>query len=151
VRDAARSAGASLDQAKRDARAAAGALAVLPAPTPSRGEVVTEAVATTLNDTLAHTLVRVSHQAKARSVEIERITAASRQQGFAGADALSTPVPMTGGRVLAVRLSLHGRYTHYPAFKSFLDDLGHLAAIQSLKVTGDHFETVVEIYGASHV
>ncbi len=147
MRDAARSAGASLDQAKRDARAAAGALAVLPAPTPSRGEVVT----TTLNDTLAHTLVRVSHQAKARSVEIERITAASRQQGFAGADALSTPVPMTGGRVLAVRLSLHGRYTHYPAFKSFLDDLGHLAAIQSLKVTGDHFETVVEIYGASHV
>lgn len=148
MRDAARSAGAGFDLARRDARAASSALAALPVPTLSRGE---SAVATALNVTLAQTLVRISHQAKARTVEIERISSASRQQGFAGADALSAPVPLTGGRILAVRLSLNGRYTDYPSFKAFLDDLGHLAAVQSLKVTGDHFESVVEIYGVNHV
>jgi len=103
-----------------------------------------------VNSILAHTLVRLQKQAGARSVAIERITAANKQQGYTGADALTTPVPMTGNRILAVRLQMQGRYVDYPLFKLYLDDMSHLSSVQSLKVTGDRFEATIEIYGVGN-
>jgi hypothetical protein len=138
--DAAAMAGAGLDRARQSAGEVAAALAALPPP----------AGVPDVNSVLAHTLVRLQKQARARLVAIERITA-NKQQGYAGADALAAPVPMTGNRILAVRLQMHGRYADYPLFKVFLEDLGHLAAIQSLKVVGDRFEAQLEIYGVGNV
>lgn len=143
--DASVVAGAELAKARQAAGDAAAALAALPPPigaTPTDAESEPPNV----NNVLAHTLVRLQKQARARLVAIERITA-NKQQGYAGADALTTPVPMTGHHILAVRLQLQGRYTDYPLFRAFLEDLGHLAAIQSLKVTGDRFESQLELYG----
>lgn len=149
--DAAAVAGAGLDRARQSAGEAAAALAALPplagAPEPAGAE---PGPAPDVNSVLAHTLVRLQKQARARLVAIERITA-NKQQGYAGADALAAPVPMTGNRILAVRLQIQGRYADYPLFKVFLDDLGHLAAIQSLKVVGDRFESQLEIYGVGNV
>lgn len=118
------------------------------------GGVANEAVADdpppNVNGALALTLVRLQKQAKARSVSIERITAANKQQGYSGADALTTPVPMTGNRILAVRLQMQGRYADYLMFKLFIDDVGHLTSVQSLKITGDRFEATLEIYGVGN-
>ena len=44
---------------------------------------------------------------------------------------------------------MQGRYGDYSQFKRFLDDLATLSAIQSLKLVGDHFEAVTEIYGVA--
>ncbi len=138
---------AGLTKARKAAGEAAAALAALPPPVGGSAPTNAEREPPpNVNNVLAHTLVRLQKQARARLVAIERITA-NKQQGYAGADALTKPVPMTGNRILAVRLQLHGRYTDYPLFKVFLEDLGHLAAIQSLKVTGDRFESQLELYG----
>lgn len=103
-----------------------------------------------LNEALSSFIVALNRQAKARSVSLERIaSAAGQQQSFAGPEALARDVPLTGGRIRAVRLSMQGRYTDFPQFKRFLDDMSTLSAIQSLKLSGDHYEAVVEIYGVA--
>ncbi len=107
--------------------------------------------ARSINDALSDFIVALNRQAKARSVVLERIgTAANQQQAaFSGPEVFAREVPMTAGHIRAVRLSLRGRYSDYPQFKRFLDDVVYLSAIQSLKLSGDHFEASTEIYGVA--
>jgi len=103
-----------------------------------------------LNEALSSFVVAVNRQAKARSVFLGRIaSAAGQQQAFAGTEALAREVPLTGGRIRAVRLNMQGHYADYPQFKRFLDDIAWLSSIQSLKLNGDHYEAIVEIYGVT--
>ena len=151
ARDATAAAQSAAVKARRDEQAASAALraiapAVAAAPEALRGH----AEARTVNDTLATFVVAVNRQSKARSISLERITSATgQQQAYAGPAMLAREVPLTGGRVRAVRLSMQGRYGDYSQFKRFLDDLAILSAIQSLKLVGDHFEAVTEIYGVA--
>jgi len=86
--------------------------------------------------------------ARAQSVEIERIaTASSHPQGYAAASALTQEVPMTGGKLFAVRLSVNGTYGHYPEFKDFLARLAQRGALQSIQLRANRFELTTEIYG----
>ncbi len=145
-------AGSAVAKARHDELMASTALrAVTPA---ASGEVEAAgphaAPARPINDALSSFIVAVHRQGKARSVALERITsAAAQQQSFAGAEALAREVPLTGGRIRAVRLSMQGHYADYQQFKRFLDDMAYLSAIQSLKLNGDRFEAITEIYGVA--
>jgi len=97
--------------------------------------------------TLTGEIAAIGRIAREQSVEIERVATAGNQQGYAAASAMTQEVPMTGGKLFAVRLSVNGTYGDYHEFKAFLARLAKRGAIQSIQLRASRFELTTDIYG----
>lgn len=96
---------------------------------------------------LAGEIEAIGRYARERSVEIERIATPGNQQGYTAASAMTQVIPMTNGKLIAVRLNVNGTYSDYTEFKSFLGRLARRGAIQSLQLRSTRFELTTDIYG----
>lgn len=103
---------------------------------------------------LTATVTALHQMALARQVDLARISVAGltgTQQSYVASSALARVLPHTGDQVQAARLKLSGTYKDYAEFKTFIDNVAWLAAIQSYSVKADKFDLDIEIYcGAGH-